>query len=146
MTGRARHLWFDLGWPVLAGLVAAVGLASAYLSLGPATVLVVFAMAAGTVAIVAISVLGDSGSPTVGAVLRPSLAAAVTLVVTMGLLVILGAAALLLVAAVLVSSAEAQSRLRRRLPAHPTERDETRRRFDEIVRRETAVHEDDDDR
>ena len=146
MTGRRRCLWADLGWPVLAGLVTATGLASAYLSLGPTTIVIVFGLTAATVAILAVSLLDERGTPTVAAVVRPSLTVAVTMVVTMGLISWMQAWAFVVVAIVGASNVGVRRRVRRALTASPPARAETRRRFDEIVARELAGRGDDDDR
>ncbi len=148
MTGPGRRLWSDLGWPVLAGVVTASGLASAYLSLGWSTTVFLFVFAAATVAILTVSLLDDRGEPTVVTVVRPALYAGVTMVVTMGLIAWLQAWALVVVTLVVVASPAVGCRVRRRPDPAPMSRaqspDEIRRRFDEIVARELTGLDDDE--
>ena len=154
MTGRRRHSWSDHGWPVLAGVVTATGLASAYLSLGWSMTAFLFVFAAVTVAILTVSLLGERGELTLIDVVRPALYAGAAMVVTMGLIAWLRAWAFVVVALVVVGSPALRSRLGRLFDPGPAPRDEsgdetpdeTRRRFDEIVAQELAGLDDDEDR
>ncbi len=144
MTGRRRSLWADLGWPVLAGMVAATGLASAYLSLGWSTTAFVFAFTVVMVAILTVSLLEGRGRPTVVSLVSPALYAGVTMVVTMGLIAWMHAWAFLVVGLVVVGNGAVRRKVRRVLGASPPAPDDTRRRFDEIVAHELAGLDDDD--
>jgi hypothetical protein len=144
MTGRRRQLWADLGWPALAGLTTAAGLTSAYVSLGPATMLIVFGLTVVTVAVLAISLLDEHGTPTVAAIVRPALTVAGIMVVTMGLISWMQAWAFVVLAVVGASHVGVRRRVRRALAGSPPARAETRRRFDEIVAHLGGLEDDDD--
>lgn len=131
---------------MLAGLVGATGLVSAYFSLGWSTTIFVFAFAALTVAILTVSLLDERGRPTVGTVVKPALYAGVVMVVTMGLIAWMQSWALLVVGLVVVGNASFRHWVRHVLGGRPPTEDETRRRFDEIVAHELAGLDDDDDR
>ena len=60
--GRAHfHPWYDVAWPVVTGLVTAVGLVAAYRMTGPLMFVVTLAVLELTVAPVAWSLLTDVG-------------------------------------------------------------------------------------
>jgi hypothetical protein len=67
-----RNLWYDAGWPVLAGLVTAVGLFSAYLWMGLGVTAIALALLELTFAPVMWSVLTDLGIPSRDVIVRIS--------------------------------------------------------------------------
>ncbi len=135
MTVRgAPGSWYDVGWPVLAGLVAAVGVVAAYRSLGPLAVVAAFALVELTVAPTAWSIVTELGKPGLPAFLEVGPACAVAVVVLMGLVSALGAWSLALVALVALTSPLMQRRGRERMVGrYGSDRGATLRAFDEIV-------------
>jgi hypothetical protein len=91
-VSRARtHLWFDVAWPVLAGLVAGAGLLAAYHWTGPTRFLVMLAVLEVTVAPVAWSLLSELGFGVRRIALRVAPLTAVALVAVIGLAGAIGA-------------------------------------------------------
>jgi type III secretory pathway component EscV len=134
MTARrtSRHPWFDLGWPVLAGSVAGVGVVSAYAELGAVTVVGAFFGTALVVGPSLWSVFSEIGERGLRTPARVSVLSALALVVTMGLIAGFQAWALAILGLVLVTSPLVQrARLGARGSQSPVE--ETRRAFDEII-------------
>lgn len=86
MRSRPRSLWYDAGWPVLAGLVTAVGLVSAYVWMGLAVTAIALAMLELTFAPVMWSVLTDIGIPSWDVIVRISPMWAVGSLALVGLL------------------------------------------------------------
>ena len=131
---RSRHLWFDAGWPVFAGLVAATGVIAAYLSLGLLAIVVAFVLVEMTIAPTAWSIiteLGKSGRP---AILEIAPAFALVTVVLMGLVSTIGGWSVPVVAVVALTSPLMSRRGRDRLrERYGSDRAHTRRAFDEIV-------------
>jgi hypothetical protein len=70
--GERRNLWYDGGWPVLAGLVTAVGLVSAYVWMGLVTTVIALVLLELTFAPVLWSILTDIGYRTEDVILRIS--------------------------------------------------------------------------
>jgi NAD/NADP transhydrogenase beta subunit len=68
----ARSLWYDAAWPVLAGVVTAAGLVSAYLWMGLAVSALALALLELTFAPVMWSVLTDLGIPARDVIVRIS--------------------------------------------------------------------------
>ncbi len=88
---RARtHLWYDVAWPVLAGLVAGAGLLAAYRWTGPTRFLVLLAVLELTVAPVAWSLLTELGFGVRRIALRVAPLTAVALVAVIGLAGMIG--------------------------------------------------------
>jgi hypothetical protein len=143
---RAPHAWFDVGWPVLAGLVAAVGVVAAYRSLGLFAVVAAFVLVELTVAPTAWSIVTELGKPGRPAIVEIGPACALAVVVLMGLVGALGGWSLLLVALVVLTSPLVQRQGRERIVRrYGSDRAETRRAFDEIVAHSwTAPHSEDD--
>jgi hypothetical protein len=132
--GRTHHVWYDVCWPVLAGLVSAVGLIAAYRTLGLLAVVAAFALVELTVAPTAWSITTEMGKPGGPAIFEIAPVCALAAVVLMGLVGAFGGWALLLVGLVAFTSPLVARRGRARLRArYGSEREETDRAFDEIV-------------
>jgi hypothetical protein len=139
------HLWYDVGWPALAGTVTAVGIAAAYLGMGLLATVAAFLLMELTVAPTAWSILTDMGRPGRAAVVELAPACALATVVTLGLVDWMGGWALPVLLLVVGTSPLLDQRRRRSLVArYGSRRAETRRRFDEIVAHAFTTHEDDD--
>lgn len=131
---RVRHPWYDAGWPVLAGLVAASGVIAAYQYFGLLAVLAAFALVELTVAPTAWSLITELGKSGRGAVLEIAPACALIMVVLMGLTAAIDAWALVVLAILGLSSPLVSAQGRRRFrERYGSDRSETRRAFDEIV-------------
>ena len=129
-----RHPWYDVGWPVLAGLVAALGVVTAYRSLGLFSVVAAFVLVELTVAPTAWSIVTELGKPGRPAVVEVAPACALAVVVLMGLVSALGGWSLAFVALVVLTSPLMGRRGRQRLVRrYGSDRAETLRAFDEIV-------------
>ncbi len=139
-----RNLWYDLGWPVLAGTVTACGVVASYVTIGlPATV-AAFVLMELTVAPTAWSVLTDIGRPGRPAVTELAPVCALATVVALGLVGWMGVWSIPVFALVLATSPLIDRRRRSGLAArYGSERAETRRRFEEIVAHELASLDDD---
>jgi len=131
---RTRSLWYDAGWPVLAGTVTAVGVVSAYVEIGLLGTVAAFLLMELTVAPTAWSILTDMGRPGRPAVLELAPVCALATVVTVGLVGWMGVWSVPVLLAVVLSSPLLQRRRRQGLAARYGSRSaETRRKFDEIV-------------
>ena len=136
--GRPRiHPWYDVVWPVVTGLVTAVGLVAAYRMTGPLMFVVTLMVLELTVAPVAWSLLTDVGYDVPRVVFRVAPAAALVLLAVMGLVEVIQGWTFLVVALALVTSPLLQGwrqiGLRGVLVDRVSPRAETRRRFDDIV-------------
>jgi hypothetical protein len=98
------HPWYDVAWPVLAGLVAGVGLVATYRWTGPVTFLVALAVLELTVAPVAWSLLTELGFGVRRVALRVAPMTAVGLMAVIGLAETIGAWTCLVVALVVAAS------------------------------------------
>lgn len=133
-TGRRTSLWYDVGWPILAGLVAAVGVVAAYRDLGLFAVVTAFVLIELTVAPTVWSIVTEMGRPGRPAILEVGPASALAVVALMGLVGIVGIWSLALVALVALTSPLMSRRGRQRvLRRYGSDRAETRRVFDDIV-------------
>jgi hypothetical protein len=104
-VSRARtHLWYDVAWPVLAGLVGGAGLLAAYHWTGPARFLITLAVLELTVAPVAWSLLTELGFGVRRIALRVAPLTAVALVGVIGLAGAIGAWTYLVCALTLATS------------------------------------------
>jgi hypothetical protein len=131
---RAPHSWYDVGWPVLAGVVAAVGVVAAYRSLGLFAVVAAFVLVELTVAPTAWSIVTELGKPGGPAIFEVGPACALATVVLMGLVGALGVGSLVVVALVVLTSPIMRRRGRQQVVRrYGSDRAETRRAFDEIV-------------
>ena len=130
--------WYDIGWPVLAGLVTAAGLLGAYVWMGPPTTLIALVLLELTFAPVMWSILSDAGYSSRDVILRLSPAWSVGSLAFIGLVDAFDAWSLLIATLVLVTSPPfaGWARLGNRKLRGAREgmtRNETQRRFDEIV-------------
>jgi hypothetical protein len=136
MKGRVS-IWYDVGWPVLAGMVTAAGLLSAYIWMGLPTTLIALVLLELTIAPVAWSILTEVGVPTAHVILRISPLWAIGCLAFVGLVDALNAWSLLIGLAVLLTSplVAGWSRVgvRGLIASHNLSQNETRRRFDDIV-------------
>jgi hypothetical protein len=137
-VGRAHiHPWYDVVWPVVTGLVTAVGLVAAYRMTGPLMFVVSLAVLELTVAPVAWSLLTDAGYDVLRIVFRVAPASALVLLAVMGLADAIQGWTFLVVALALVTSPLLQGwrqiGLRGVLVDRVSPHAETRRRFDDIV-------------
>jgi hypothetical protein len=140
-----RNLWYDAGWPVLAGTVAACGVVASYVTLGLLATVAAFVLMELTVAPTAWSILTDIGRPGRPAVLELAPGCALATVVALGLVGSIGVWSIPVFGLVLATSPLLNRRRRSGLAArYGSRRAETRRRFDEIVARELAGLDDDD--
>jgi len=133
-----RSLWYDAGWPLLAGLVTAVGLVAAYVWMGLAVTAIALALLELTFAPVMWSVLTDIGIPSRDVIVRISPTWSVGSLALVGLLNAFGAWSLVAGAFVLLTSPLVQgwSRVGLRGLAVSygfSSATETDRRFEEIV-------------
>jgi hypothetical protein len=126
-----RSFWYDIAWPLLAGLVAGVGVLSCAASLGWLATAAVFALTWLAIAPTAWSVLTECGRPGGPALVGFAPACALAVTATVGL-TSFGLASIPVMVLVPLTSP-----LFRRGRAGATEdrseRDEVRRQFDEIV-------------
>ena len=137
-------LWYDVGWPVLAGTVTACGVVAAYAEIGLLGCVAAFLLMELTVAPTGWSILTDMGRPGLPAVVELAPVCALATVVTLGLVGWLSAWSLLLLLLVLVTSPLLDRRRRGRLASrYGSPRAETRRRFEEIVAYGFAPEDDD---
>jgi hypothetical protein len=131
---RRRHPWFDAGWPVFAGLVAATGVLAAYQSLGLVAVVVAFVLVELSVAPTAWSIVTEMGKPGRPAIFEIAPAFGLGVVSLMGLVEAIGVWSLLVVTLLLLTSPlvsrQGRERVRER---YGSDRSQTRRSFDEIV-------------
>src|SRR5262245_25145958 len=131
---RRRHPWFDAGWPVFAGLVAATGVIAAYQSLGLLAVVVAFVLVELSVAPTAWSIITEWGRPGRPAIFEIAPAFGLVVVSLMGLVEAIGVWSLLALALVLLTSPLVTRRGRDRVrDRYGSTRSQTRRSFDEIV-------------
>jgi len=140
-----RNLWYDAGWPVLAGTAAACGVVASYVTLGLLATVAAFVLMELTVAPTAWSILTDIGRPGRPAVLELAPVCALATVVALGLVGSIGVWSIPVFGLVLATSPLLNRRRRSGLAArYGSRRAETRRRFDEIVAHELAGLDDDD--
>lgn len=140
---RPRSVWYDVGWPVLAGLTAAAGLVAAYVDLGLLATVVAFMLIELTVAPTAWSIMTEMGRPGRPAVLELAPACALATVATLGLVNATRLWSLPVLLLVLLTSPILRGR---DWSLGVAEHDETRRAFDEIVAHGFADDPADDDR
>ncbi len=139
-----RNLWYDVGWPVLAGTVAACGVVASYETIGLLATVAAFTLMELTVAPTAWSVLTDLGRPGRPAFVELAPVCALATVVALGLVGWMGVWSIPVLVLVLVTSPLLDRRRRAGLAArYGSERAETRRRFEEIVAHELASLDDD---
>jgi len=145
---RISHLWYDVGWPVLAGLVAAVGVIAAYRTLGLLAVVAAFALMELTIAPTAWSIVTEMGRPGAPAIFQVGPACALGTVVVIGLIGSWGAWGLPVIGLVAFTSPWVRRRAPQETTPTDTERAETRRAFDDIMAHSWALpyHEDDSGR
>jgi len=144
---QTRSLWYDVGWPVLAGTATACGVVAAYVEIGLLATVAAFLLMELTVAPSAWSILTDMGGPGRAAVVELAPVCALATVVTLGLVGWMSVWSVPVLLLVLVTSPLLDRRRRGRLATrYGSQRAETRRRFDEIVAHEFAAPEDDDHR
>lgn len=144
-NGRTGHLWYDVGWPVLAGSVSAAGVVAAYMGIGLLGTVAAFLLMGLTVAPTAWSILTDMGRPGRPAVVELAPVCALATVVTIGLVGWLHEWSLPVLLLVVATSPLLQRRRRDRLASrYGSRRAETRRRFEEIVSHGFAASEDPD--
>jgi len=134
----ARTLWYDSAWPVLAGVVTAVGLVSAYLWMGLAVTAIALALLELTFAPVMWSVLTDLGMPAWDVIVRISPMWSVGSLALVGLLNAFDAWSLVVAGLLLVTSplVEGWSKVGTRgllVRYGLSSTSETDRRFQEIV-------------
>jgi hypothetical protein len=143
---RTRSLWYDVGWPALAGVVAAAGLLTAYSSIGLVACVAAFMLIELTVAPTAWSILTDMGRAAGPAVFELAPACALTTVVAFGLVSATSIWSVPVLLLVLLTSPLLQRRHRDHWFARPGwEEGDLRRRFDEIVAHGFAPDRADDD-
>jgi hypothetical protein len=129
-----RSIWYDVGWPLLAGLVAAAGVLLAYRGIGLVGTVVAFALMELTVAPTAWSLMTEAGRSGRPAIFELAPACALATVVTLGLVDRIGVWALPLLVLVAATSPLAQQQRRRAwVRRYGSDRAEMRREFDEIV-------------
>jgi NAD/NADP transhydrogenase beta subunit len=134
----ARSLWYDAAWPVLAGVVTAAGLVSAYLWMGLAVSALALALLELTFAPVMWSVLTDLGIPARDVIVRISPMWSVGSLALVGLLNAFAAWSLVAAGLLLVTSplVEGWSKVGSRGLMYRyglSSASETDRRFSEIV-------------
>jgi len=138
-----RNLWYDVGWPVLAGTVGGCGVAAAYVELGLLGTVAAFLLMDFTVAMTAWSLLVDLGRPGRPAVVELAPVSALATVVALGLTAWLSAWSVPVLLLVLVTSPLLDHRERVLLASrYGSARAETRRRFDEIIAHAFAPEDD----
>jgi hypothetical protein len=129
-----RSVWYDVGWPLLAGLVSAVGVILSYVEIGLAGTVVAFVLMELTVAPTAWSLMTEAGRSGRPAIFELAPAFALGTVVTLGLVNGMGVWGLPVLLLVLVTSPLLQQRRRRTLIGrYGSDRAEMRREFDDIV-------------
>jgi hypothetical protein len=129
-----RSVWYDVGWPLLAGLVSAVGVILSYVEIGLAGTVVAFVLMELTVAPTAWSLMTEAGRSGRPAIFELAPAFALGTVVTLGLVNGMGVWGLPVLLLVLVTSPLLQQRRRRTLIGrYGSDRAEMRRGFDDIV-------------
>jgi hypothetical protein len=129
-----RNVWYDVGWPLLAGVVSAVGVILSYVEIGLAGTVVAFVLMELTVAPTAWSLMTEAGRSGRPAIFELAPAFAPATVVTLGLVNGMGVWGLPVLLLVLVTSPFLQQRRRRTLISrYGSDRAEMRREFDEIV-------------
>jgi hypothetical protein len=129
-----RSIWYDVGWPLLAGLVAAAGVLLAYLGIGLVGTVVAFTLMELTVAPTAWSLMTEAGRSGRPAIFELAPACALATVVTLGLVDGMGVWAVPLLALVAGTSPLLQEQRRRAwVRRYGSDRGEVRREFDEIV-------------
>ena len=137
-------LWYDVGWPVLAGTVAACGVVAAYVEIGLLGTVAAFVLIELTVAPSAWSILTDMGRPGRPAVMELAPVCALGTVVALGLVAWMSVWSIPAFLLVLVTSPLLDRRRRSGLAArYGSQRAETRRRFEEIVAYAVAPEDDD---
>lgn len=135
MLGRSIHPWYDAGWPLFVGVVAALGVLSCYTMVGPLASFAVLVLMQLAVATTAGSILADAGVPARRAVLELAPAGALATVVTLGLTDAAHQWGLILLLALLATSPLLRDRRAGLMLAHRygADRGQVRRRFEEIV-------------
>jgi hypothetical protein len=135
VTNRGRRsTWYDVGWPLLAGLVAAVGVLLAFRGIGLVGTVVAFALMELTVAPTAWSLMTEAGRSGRPAIFELAPACALATVITLGLVDGMGVWAVpLLVLVAATSPLARQERRRSWVRRYGSDRAEMRREFDEIV-------------
>lgn len=129
-----RSVWYDVGWPLLAGLVSAVGVILSYVEIGLAGTVVAFVLMELTVAPTAWSLMTEAGRSGRPAIFELAPAFALGTVVTLGLVNGMGVWGLPVLLLMLVTSPLLQQRRRRTLIGrYGSDRAEMRREFDDIV-------------
>ena len=127
-------LWYDVGWPVLAGTVAAVGVVAAYAAIGVLGTVAAVQLKELTLAPTAWSILTDMGRPGRPAVIELAPVCALATVVAIGLVGWMSVWSVPVALLVVLTSPLLDRRRRRELASRYGSRSaETRRRFDEIV-------------
>jgi hypothetical protein len=133
-TRNERSIWYDVGWPLLAGLVAAAGVLLAYRGIGLVGTVVAFALMELTVAPTAWSLMTEAGRSGRPAIFELAPACALATVVTLGLADGIGGWAVPLLVLVAATSPIVQQQRRRSwVHRYGSDRAEMRREFDEIV-------------
>jgi hypothetical protein len=137
VTRTPFHPWYDVAWPVLAGMVAGAGLLASYRWSGPLVSMIALAVLEVTLAPIAWCVLAEFGHRGERVVLRIATGSAVTILALTGLGDVLGSWAFVIAAGVLLTSPVLRGwthgGILRTLAERASPRIETRRRFDEIV-------------
>lgn len=129
-----RSIWYDVGWPILAGLVGAAGVILTYAGIGLLGTVVVFVLMEITVAPTAWSLMTEARRSGWPAILELGPACALATVVTIGLVDGLGIWAVPLLALVAATSPLLQRARRSTLVRrYGSDRAAMRREFDEIV-------------
>jgi hypothetical protein len=129
-----RSIWYDVGWPLVAGLVGAAGLALAYVGIGLLGTVVVFALMYLTVAPIAWSLLTEEGRPGTPAIFELAPACALATVIVLGLVSGLGGWTLpVLTLVVATCPLLREPRRRALLLRYGSDRSEVHREFEEIV-------------
>lgn len=129
-----RSIWYDVGWPLLAGLVAAAGVLLAYVGLGLVGTVIAFTLMELTVAPTAWSLMTEAGRSGRPAIFELAPACALATVVTLGLVDGMGVWAVPLLALVGATSPLLQEQRRRAwVRRYGSDRGDVRREFDEIV-------------
>lgn len=132
---RHRHFWYDVGWPILAGLVIATGVAAACLTRGTGIVLASFVVTDLALMPMAWVLATATERPPRRAVLVVTPAVTLAVVVGVGLVSIWQAWGLVPFALAVATSPMLAGRQRWSHQVHEAERTaETRRAFDDIVR------------
>jgi hypothetical protein len=137
VTHASTHVWYDVVWPAVTGLLTAVGLLAAYRWMGPTSFLVAVAVLELTVAPLAWSLLTEIGYDVRRVALRVAPVTALAALAVVGLADVAGRWTFLVIGLVLLGSPLLQGWRERGVRGALAERmspgAETRRRFDEIV-------------